>query len=1116
MRVTRLEIFGFKSFMDRLVLPLNAGITGVVGPNGCGKSNIVDAVRWVLGESHAKNLRGAVSEDVIFNGTEELRPLGLAEVSITLAAQDKEFFDDIVAPGLEVENIIDSIDLEDEPEEQELEQEEGNSEPKRLSVVPDREQEEGEEEAEKTVLEKKPNLEVLDGGASSSSLADKFSWLKSASEVQVTRRLYRSGESEYFINRVPCRRKDIVELFRAVGMGARTYNIVAQGEISRIITAKPDEKRHILEEAAGVLGFRDKIASANRRLKETEVNISRIDDIIKEVSRQVSSLKRQASKARNRESLVERIREIESALFADRYIRHSAAFNEVKVLLDKYQREEQEREVSLQKLQAEEHQLRSQLMTIDVESDSLRSKMDSIREDLNNRERARHAQRARLLELKALEAASETETRKLEERQRTLHERQEQCSESIVTLEKSEAELTAEIMQLETYSGEDLKQAATKLDACRAELRQKEHEIRTEREKLVAVESKAASLEEQIESSSPATRLKETLGTEGQEFVEKSIGLLVDGLQVPEAYTTAVQAILAEHAGFLVAEDAEELAKAFINKVFDQGTKGNVSPALGVFQAGNIQSPIVHKYAEFCTSSVKPILEVIEVDLRYSYVATQLLSEVYVANNLDAAYEFVNKLPNSADAVVVTLEGDIVSPHSFFSFRYEGGLVKLKNRSLECQQIIADLTKTLEKLSEEKKVLQQSVTEAESKHQEALRESQQRASQVKDLSQRQGSARGRLDSEKRVLGQIKQDSQRTAFQLREVANKISKLQDEQRTLQAEISDEITDEEKQLQKELDQFSSKLSEVERRRKSGREELSESSRIVEKSRSELDKARTETSRATLKLQKEELEIQHVKEMVINELSADAFESIQKLSDEERENILLSDEQRKEHQDEVQRIKTRIMREGEVDPTSIERCEEETQRLEELETQKKDLEEAHRTLRKTIDKLSQISEQRFLQTFEAVNTNFSQLVPKLFGGGKAHLELLDPENPLESGVEIIARPPGKKLKSIELLSGGEKTLCAIALIIGMFLERPSPVCVLDEVDAPLDEANVGRFLNLVKEMSTTTQFIVITHNKTTMSVSDRLVGVTMEQPGASTIVTVSLEEAYSHAVND
>ncbi|MCB0332331.1 MAG: AAA family ATPase, partial [Bdellovibrionales bacterium] len=392
MRVSRLEIFGFKSFMDRLVLPLDGGVTGIVGPNGCGKSNIVDALRWVLGETKAKNLRGGHLEDVIFNGTDKLRPLGLAEVTLSLRASGDNFFSDLVSPDLEAEILVQEVqaeaetDLEDEEVVVDGEEApvEGAGKP-HLTVIDGRKnqaqeaenQPNGEDVLLGDVQEATQQLETskeettadeedeVDDGTPliSATLLSRFSWLRSASEVQVTRRLYRSGESEFFINRVPCRLKDLKEFFRAVGVSARAYTIVAQGEVARIVTSKPVERRLILEEAAGVLGFRDKIRSAERRLKETEVNISRIEDIHKEVTRQVNALRRQAAKARNREQLKAEIREHELALFRDDLLRFRSSSLSVKEALVQAREEEELIRIKLAESNALEESACSELMS---------------------------------------------------------------------------------------------------------------------------------------------------------------------------------------------------------------------------------------------------------------------------------------------------------------------------------------------------------------------------------------------------------------------------------------------------------------------------------------------------------------------------------------------------------------------------------------------------------------------------------------------------------------------------------------------------------------------------------------------------------------------------------
>ncbi len=1134
MRVTRLEVFGFKSFMDRLVLPFNSGISGVVGPNGCGKSNIVDALRWVLGETRAKNLRGAIAEDVIFNGTEKLRPLGLAEVSITIASENKNFFEDVISPGLEADNVIDSVEFEDDAAAQ-IKAEDSKSDT--AAELPTEERSVG-------------HLKVIDGGAlegsgtattdtaaeglaakieiegssnsaslaakRASSLVDKFAWLRSASEVQITRRLYRSGESEYFINRVPCRLKDIVDIFRAVGMGARTYNIVAQGEISRIVTAKPEDKRAIIEEAAGVLGFRDRIASTNRRLKETELNIARVTDIVKEVDRNVASLKRQAAKAKNRESLKARVVELEDCLFRDKVGRLYSEQESLSRLLTQAKEEQGSLEEALNAVLTEEGEARNKLMGIDVEADAIRGRIDAIREDLNNRERQLQAKKSRLQELVVLEQAAGTEVKRLKERENTLNERRGVCQENIKSFQSSEGEISNQITGLESGSHDDLKTASEKLQQAREALRAAEGEIRNIREKLVADESRLGALSEQLKAASPASKLKETLGEEGREYLSRAMGLLVDGLKVPNEYAAAIQAVLAEKTSFLVSNDVEGLSKSFIDAVIKNEKSNKKGQALGIFKAGAAPAYRVATLKAQLIEGVRSALDIVEVKAEYSLATSNLLAEVYCADSAELAQAFIAKIKDMelvTEPVVVTLTGDIYTRFGFYSLRHEGGLVQLKNRISELESSVATYKTRQAELVSVKEQRQNDVSKAEQHHAQVLRESQERARLVKDLSQKLGSARGRLNAEERLLEQLGKDLERTAEQTQDTLNRIEKLKQDQESMKAQISDEVTDEERAMRKELEELTQKSQGVEAVRREGRQMLMAVTDRLNKSRAELDSARSAESKATLNLQKVQLEISHSRDMAMEHLAPEIVDEVMKLGAAELEERRLADDAQAEFRDEVQKLKARIVREGDVDPSSIERCDEECKRLEDLEKQRVDLQSAHVTLTKTVERLIEISQQRFIETFNAVNKNFSELAPKIFGGGSAHLELTDPSNPLESGVEIAARPPGKKLKSIELLSGGEKTLCAISLIMAMFLERPSPICVLDEVDAPLDEANVVRFLSLIKEMSSTTQFVLITHNKQTMSVCDQLVGVTMEQPGASKIVTVSLQEAYAHA---
>ncbi len=1135
MRVSRLEIFGFKSFMDRLVLPLDGGVTGIVGPNGCGKSNIVDALRWVLGETKAKNLRGGHLEDVIFNGTDKLRPLGLAEVTLSLRASGDNFFSDLVSPDLEAEMLVQEVaaeaeegalENEEEGGSQESESEgEDNSKP-HLTVIDGRKnkvESEGSQDNEDLlgdVEEAKADLQASgeeqsaqqenEEGVSpqvSATLLSRFSWLRSASEVQVTRRLYRSGESEFFINRVPCRLKDLKEFFRAVGVSARAYTIVAQGEVARIVTSKPVERRLILEEAAGVLGFRDKIRSAERRLKETEINISRIEDIHKEVTRQVNSLRRQASKAKNRERLKEEIREHELTLFREDLRRFRESSQSVKGALAEAKEEESSIETKLAEVQTLEESARSELMSVDVEGDDLRSRVDGLKEEINNRARQRTERSARISELRAFQASRETELKRLAERRATIDERCAESASQIESLEKREEEIAVSIQELDLEQGQEhLAELSRKLDELRQLYREKDSELRKLRETLSRNHGELEAIEKQLVAASPISRLKESMGREVGRMLEQvspDAKLLVEGLRIPSEHVTAVQAVVAEKAGFLVADNPFQLARVFEQEVLSKSTNSDI-PGLGVLQAGSSVDVDMDEARRVPFTS---LLEVLDVEERCQQAACTLLRHVYLAPTLSEAISYFENGSHVSGATLVTPEGDLVTEHSFLSLRHKGGVLQLKSRIDELQQIVAGLEEDQAGRVFERDELQKSIDSIEEEHARVLRDIQEKQRQERELTQEQGKVRGHLQAERRVAEQAKQDIERIGRQEGETKLRLEEYITEQRQVEEELAALVPEEEAKLHAQLRELNETYLKLDERRRERREQLGKVAQEVEGIRRALDKQRSKLSELQLSGQKAELEEAHLRERVERDYGEGGLHHV---FETELTQEPLSDEDRRERGAAVVRLKTRIQREGEVDPTSIERFEEESVRLEELDKQKKDLSSAATTLRKTIERLRETSIERFLAIFNQVKENFTKLVPRLFGGGKGTLELEDPSNPLDSGVMIVARPPGKKLKSIDLLSGGEKALCATALIFSMFMVRPSPLCVLDEVDAPLDEANLVRFLSLIKEMSAKTQFLLITHNKGSMSASDRMVGVTMEQPGASKVITVSLQEAY------
>jgi chromosome segregation protein len=365
-----------------------------------------------------------------------------------------------------------------------------------------------------------------------------------------------------------------------------------------------------------------------------------------------------------------------------------------------------------------------------------------------------------------------------------------------------------------------------------------------------------------------------------------------------------------------------------------------------------------------------------------------------------------------------------------------------------------------------------------------------------------------MQSEKRNYEHGQQDLVKLQQQLTESERAIAEFVAQQHDTEVRIQQLVPEGELELQEELKVFLAQQSELDTKRSQGRRVAALAASAVDSIRRQLDQIRAQISQSDMEVQKFTLEEQHIEQRFLEEYGAEVLSELrnQAVSDNE-----LEAQEVQAMRSEVLSLRNRISREGEVDPDSIVRYEEESKRLSELMAQRSDLEQAAATLTMTIERLAETSKQLFLRTFEGVRANFESLIPRLFGGGKGELSLSNPENPLQSGVDVMVRPPGKKANSIELLSGGEKALCATALIFSMFLERPSPICVLDEVDAPLDEANLVRFISMVREMSDKTQFIMITHNKQSMANADRLVGVTMQEPGASKILTVSLDEAYS-----
>lgn len=1155
MRVERLEVFGFKSFMERLVLPLETGITGVVGPNGCGKSNIIDALRWVLGETRASQLRGGVLEDVIFNGTENLRPLGLAEVSLVIRATKENLFDELIsyyeeaeanaflAPELLAAQQSDATSgsaqsepslaapVVEEPQDVAL-SEQSRSESSMPSVeshpllpqepvnVDSIEVESAEVSPDTVRLEASPQEGLVapetteqvshDLMSDIKASLSKYSWLRSVSEVQVTRRLYRSGESEFFINKVQCRLKDVKELFRVLGLASRGYTIIAQGEIGRIITAKPDDRRLVIEEAAHIAGFREHINAVGKRLEDTNSQVVRLEDVIKEVTRQVANLKRQANRAVTRAQLKEELVHSERDLFTDTLARLEKRVSEVNQRAVELEAEEQAAQGELAAVQEQENQARERSMQFDVDIEELRGNADAIKDSLNKRMREIQQRESRLRELQSLAQSRQSEINRLEERRRVLSQRLEESKEALAKLEARATELDSGVKELDMSGEEEQREIAQRLVTLREKQRELDRSVREIRDRLVSAQSRRDALQSQMTAASPVEQLKRALGKGGEipAEIRGDFKLLVDGIKVSDRYSKALQAVLAERATFLVVDEVTKVARSFQEMVLKADPSNKRGLGIGLFaqlpESQRGESPA----ADF--EGVSSLLSQVETLSWSAGIVTRLLSKVWVAADLDTALRFIEREVSrgepDADTVVVTESGDLLSPWSFYSLRHEGGIIQMKSKVDEAIATISDSQVAYDAVVQERDDVVNAISEGERRHAELTRSIHEAQKRLREISNQQGEVRGRVQSEARMRDQLASDIERIDPQREEIRDQLETLEASIAEVAAEVDDLKQRDNSELEAQLAEVTNSLRELEEKRRALRDEFSQLLRTIEMKRRGHEGARERLVRERMSAERIKGERGSLEASVRDRYGEEILQAIVAASQEVE---MLANEVRSELEQRVSSVRQRLEREGEVDPGVIEQHEVESKRLDELTTQRDDLIKASETLRVTLLELSEACTKRFVSTFEAIQKNFGYFGPKLFGGGSAELRLVDPTNPLESGVEILVRPPGKKPKSIDLLSGGEKALCAIALVFSMFMVRPSPICVLDEVDAPLDEANVQRFVAFIKEMSARTQFLMITHNKASMAAADTLVGVTMPTPGASKILTVSLQEA-------
>ncbi|MCP4501715.1 MAG: chromosome segregation protein SMC [Deltaproteobacteria bacterium] len=1186
MRIRKLEILGFKSFAENVALRFSDGVTGVVGPNGCGKSNVVDALRWVMGEQSAKHLRGAKMQDVIFAGSDVRGPSGFAEVSVTF------------------ENDGEGVPVE----------------------------------------------------------------YSHFSEIQVTRRLYRDGDSDYEINRNACRLKDITELFLGTGIGTKAYSIIEQGQVATIVKSKPEERRRIIEEAAGITKYKARKQAAERKMDATNQNLLRITDVIREVQRRLSSLQRQAKKAEKYKDLKDKVRDIElmqgthkwfmlqNALMydlglldrnAEDLVGHEVkvATLEASIETERLALAEDDKKLSL--TQARLYELDNQVALAEKEKEHAKSSQNALvrrreealdevagleetvimiedqREDLllgaemlteqveSQREmledgEARLAEmseqrdtgaqgvdalRSRMMAATAKSAEAKTLIDSVTHRRMDLEERRDR-------LESSLGEERTQLVEAEE-SAEDLGEA----NAIAEEEREDKSEQREAlKEQLEEALSKKADVEEELDAHKENATNKKGRLTSLLEL-EKSFA------RSPEGVRHILQAALDDDDDRIAKEDVVGTIADLLEASPD--VEGPLEAALGELLSSVVlkDKAAAERAKTILAGAEDSAIFYVEEEAESSDVATPnkatsvwekvkahaapevvkaLLGQLFVLGDDDDAFDAWAGAREKG-ATLITHDGNVLYPDGKLKLgNGEGGngLLQQKReiRELEEEVLLLDEERTnledrqqhladeslrfnlsVERLGDELHELE--IKQAERRQglaraqddvarlrqriesvaaekadldaafsrlsddlaeaQESLADAEEENEAVSDELGAREENRRSLDmdihSQTEMVTSLKikvaeADSRQENLQqsLKHHAENRANIQErlERLHLQAAEADQelkkLVDTASGSDERIDQLIRERKELSEGLEANRaeyEKAAEKVRAVETelraARAALDDMKSGQSGIAMRIRERQIELG-----ALQDRSRDSFnveiESV--LTDFHMHEV--PDGGTKGAQKQIGEIRKQMDALGEINLGAIDECKEYEERFEFLKAQSDDLTHALTQLEKAIIKINRTTKKRFGEAFEQINEHFQKVFPRLFRGGHAALTLTDPTDLLGTGVDIAAQPPGKKNGSITLLSGGEQALTAVSLIFAIFLLKPSPFCLLDEVDAPLDEGNVVRYSEMVKDMSSIAQFIVITHNKRTMEVADQLYGVTMEEPGVSKMVNVRMHE--------
>ena len=1179
MYLKSIEIHGFKSFANKIVFKFHNGITGIVGPNGSGKSNVADAVRWVLGEQRIKQLRGASMQDVIFSGTELRKPLGYAYVAITLDNSDHQL----------------AIDYD---------------------------------------------------------------------EVTVARRIYRSGESEYLLNGTICRLKDVNELFYDTGIGKEGYSIIGQGQIDKILSGKPEERRELFDEAAGIVKFKRRKVAAQKKLEDEKQNLIRVNDILSELEKQIGPLEKQSEVAKvylkKKEELktldvnvflLENVRLQEQLKAADE--KYAIASGDLQSTSEQYEKIKEEYEqiqgqiemldetieqsrsmltdtsVLRGKLEGEINVLKEQIKSAKSNEEHLLSRKEAVQKEIDEKsgdkagiltdkdvidkqvaeiENSRNEAREKLLAVQNkieelnnnIESGKNTIIDALNSRAtiKTKLGRYDTMTEQI-NIRK--AELTSRLLRIKSDEAQqeaEMKKMQGEFEKINDIIRNlndaitsKEEQLSLMKEELSAKDQKLRDTQvsyhqekSKLEALSNLTERYEGYGGSVKRVMEQKdkekgiIGVVADIIKVDKKYETAIETALGGNIQNIVTDD-EETAKrmiAFLKQ--NKGGRATFLPLTSITNPQEFKNPEALKEK----GVIGMADELVHIEDRYKNVAKAMLGRIVVVDNVDNAVKIARKFDYGIR--MVTIEGELLVPGGAISggaFKNNSNLLgrrremdeleaKVKKLLKEIDSILEDIAQTKENrnklrlaIEEDKSALQKkfieqntarlNVIKAQERKEEASEGSMELKAEEREIENQIQEIRINKEAIQKELSDSEELEKQVEIQIKEFQAQLEEKRLEESEESAHVASWDLEVEKMLQQqgfhqqnvdringEIARYAAEMAEIEEGLKQCVEDIANKENNITEIEQTIAASHTTQSDAELKLKddiakKEELTAKQKNFFTDRETLAERMTALDKevyrLNAQKEKfqemlegqinymwdeyEITLSDASNLRNEEmtdlsamkkEISSLKDQIKKLGDVNVNAIEDFKNLMERYTFLKTQHDDLVEAEKTLEGIIEELDTAMRKQFNEKFAEISREFDKVFKEMFGGGKGTLELIEDEDILEAGIRIIAQPPGKKLQNMMQLSGGEKALTAIALLFAIQNLKPSPFCLLDEIEAALDESNVSRFARYLHKLTKNTQFIVITHRRGTMEQVDRLYGITMQEKGVSTLVSVNL----------